>query len=146
MVDLPEIRGYVNKGHVEAHRAHGSQPDQAENCAPFGEGLAYRRRSSGLVPLRPSLLDHMSTNVKARNVDRDPDQKRDAPAPAVHHRPVEHGRHQSAKGRSQENAAAGANLSKTSEKPAMPGSRMFDEKYRRDRILSANRKSLKQSH
>src|ERR1700751_422511 len=120
MVALPEIRGYINKGHVEADRANGPQPDQAKNCAPFCEGLAYRRRSPGLVPLCSSLVDQISTNEKADDADCDPDQKRDTPAPAAPRRPVEHGRHQSAEGRSQKNTAASANLRKTSEKSAMP--------------------------
>src|SRR6516165_6764954 len=122
MVDLPEISGYINKGHVEADRADRAQPDEAENCAPFGKGLTYRRSSFAVTSLWRTLLDHMSANVKADNADREPNQERDAPAPALHHRPVEHGRHQSAEGRSQENAATGANLSKTSEKPATPSS------------------------
>src|SRR6516162_2084155 len=119
MVDLPEISGYINEGHVKADRAHGAQPDKAENCAPFGEGIAYRRSSFALPALWRILLDHMSTNVKADDTDGDADEKRDAPAPALHHRPVQHRRHQRTEGRSQENAAAGANLSETSEEPPM---------------------------
>src|SRR6516225_9730825 len=122
MVDLPEISRDINKGHVEADRTDRAQPDEARNRAPFGKSLAYRRSRFALLALWPTLLDYMSTNVKADNAHRDPDQKRDAPAPAVHHFPVEHGRHQSAEGRSQENTTARADLSKASEKPATPSS------------------------